>query len=387
MGEDDRSAAHIVWLSLMNNPAIHVDYVMNKYIALALLLCCSAAFAFADVHMQYRRSLDAKALRADSLLVECPSLGIRFVTKDSAFSLLDIVSVPTDVNDLSATHRCDLYSVQGVLLARNVEVPVSAGRQWLSPTYGEVFVVDLHQRQRRAVPTQEVITDVPVVKLTAWRLGYAPSVITVALPEIDTTLTMVLDLLPWWQRITNVQLKISDSLTKRYTKRSWSKNGGGGSQVTDTSNCNLNVHVGNQGSGPRPPLWSVSDTSLQYSFTDNPNSFNCDGIRDVGSMKLDSSMTRVSFLRLSNHNNSSRWSKRDWAATVKDLPPFDVITPSAMSTHCSGKVANGCLVAAGGYVYDDAAQSTSFLDLTEETYTCLHQDQGIYIVCYISLRE
>lgn len=345
----------------------------------------------ADVYVHFVRSLDGKSVRADSLMVECPALGIRMVTRDSVFQLMRTVDVRSDDATASPVRLCDLFTIDGALRAEGVRVPSHVGTQWSSQQYGNVLVVDVNtcapSKFKSKSTSAGEITDLLMVRLTAWRQGYAPAVVYAYLDDADTTLPMVFDLLPWWQRIAGVQLLITDSLTYDDQIRSWSHCGGGGSYKHDTSKKNINVYAGGSGKSGSPPLWTITDTNLQYAYYQYSEPYRYEGWQEVGVMTLDESKTRITWLSIQNHRPPTRWDQEDWGATVTDLPPFDAVSSSIMTIHCNGQVANKCLVGAGGHTYHDSLQSQYFTDATEDKFTCLHTDRGIYITCIVRLRE
>jgi hypothetical protein len=352
---------------------------------LSVLICCTSSVAHADVHMMYRRTLDGKALRADSLLVECPQLGIRFTTKDTVFSIKATVDVPIESAGSAQYRMCDVYDVRGALRAHNVRVPAAVGKLWLSDTYGLVITEDTAPSPSRRATSQAAILEVPTVKLTAWRLGYAPSLSTFSLPVSDTSIVVPFDLLPWWQRIATVHLVISDSVTYVHTSRQQSQNGGSQTQTDDTTHVTHYISGGHDGYAYRPLLWTATDTSITYFYSNDPNVASDLGLRINCTMKLDSSLSRVTALSIRMRNYEGQ-SMDESDATVRELPSFSTTSTTRMIAQCSGAEADRCFVSAGGYTrrnYETSPHS----DINETRFYLRHSPNGISIKCTIDLRE
>jgi len=354
---------------------------MKLVLSIVLYLASSTYGVAAEVTVRFSRTLDNIRVRADSIQVECEALGIRFTTTDSLFVVAQSTSVNQNSGGIASFKSCDLYDLRGRLLASGVSVPPGIEGQWMSEEYGPVYAVG---ESTLVLPhgKQVALQDIPTLTLTAWKSGYTPVVSVIPLPITDTVVDMMLDLLPWWQRIRKVDVSVSVPLAQYFYRYTSSENGGTAWSDSKPRPFTFNAWSGPERQPDMPPMWSATDSLVEYRYVQDISG---NGLATEGHLTLDTVLGTVRKLAVSYGQNNLSDITRCFV-TVADLPQWDTVSSGRLFLHATDSLANHSLVSA--HYTRDTYQLELRPNIT--TYTSAlskPSETGISVTCTVWLKE
>lgn len=348
-----------------------------------LFLVCIAlgwhTMTAAEIAVTCVRSMDGKLLTADSIHVECPDLHVRYTTKDSVLVLPTMTSVLPSSGLSASTETADLYDVRGRFVARIEQAPCASGMRW-HRDYGLVYVVPTSAAKHRRDKTDGMVMGTPVVTLTAWRDGYAPTTVVLPVPATDTNVSVVMDLLPWWHRIHTVVLTASAPLVRYYS-------GSNGGRDTTSRSYSFGAWSGiaNRPEPAMPTSWTTTDSSFEYLYDFNDHGLPY-GITTRGMLMMDTVRNTVEWLSVSN-GSSEPTGGNSSGIIVHRLPEWDTVTTGKLVLSMTDSIANRCLY---HVTYSSRHNWTDTRPYTSESIVVgphVPSEKGISVKCVILLKE
>lgn len=352
-----------------------------------LFLVCIAlgwhTMTAAEIAVTCVRNMDGKLLTADSIHVECPDLHVRYTTKDSVLVLPTMTSVLPSSGLSASMEAADLYDVRGRFVARIEQAPCASGMRW-HRDYGLVYVVPTSAAKHRRDKTDGMVMGTPVVTLTAWRDGYAPTTVVLPVPATDTNVSVVMDLLPWWHRIHTVSISASVPLA-HYSFSSSSGGNAGRDTASRPYSFNAWSGIANKPEPAMPTSWTTTDSSFEYSydFIDHRLPY---GITTRGMLKMDTVRNTVEWLSVSNESSEPTGGNSS-GIIVHRLPEWDTVTTGKLVLSMIDSIANHCLYHVSYSSTYNWTATHPFI--SESTFAGRHvpSEKGISVKCVILLKE
>ena len=358
-----------------------------KNILLIVFIAAVANPLFAhQVDVITRRTLDDKALKPDSIRVECAELGIQFTTTDTLFTLSDPTSVHTDNDSHASFGPANIYDVTGRLLAQTESSPSVIGLSWINQ-YGLVYVVPMSTSNTSAVKGRAEISSVVEVTLTLWRAGYDSAKTVFEFPTNDTTVNVLLELLPWWKRIHHVNLIVHVPLTAYSYIRNSSENGG-----TTTSDSKPRAFTFYASTGvpvdpdyAMPTAWILSDSTARY-YYEYAAPHSGGGFNTGGFFVVDTSNGEVDSLQIGGTRVFTP-TYESGSIVVHDLPRWDSVSSNLLELLVIDSLANLSLVAVDSSFKEinTSAHPSWTVEINARNHVAT--DSGITIRCRVFLKD
>lgn len=356
---------------------------MKNILLLVCLVIGWHSMVASEIAVTCIRSLDGKRLSADSIRVECPELNVRYTTKDSVLVLPVTTSVfpPDDLSE--PTIPADLYDVRGRMIAHTTLSSGVHGMQW-HREYGLVYVVSTAVPKHRPDKINGMIMGTPTVTLTTWRDGYAPATTVLPIPTGDTSVSITLTLLPWWQRLHTVSISASVPLA-RYSSGGTSGSHGGRDTGSRAYTFYAWSGIASRPEPAMPSSWTRTDSSFDYSYDFYDHNLPY-GIATAGMLKVDTIRDKVEWLSVSN-GSSEPTEGTSSGIVIHDLPEWDTVTTGKLIIRLKDAAADRCLYHVNYSRIYNRTDTHPFI--SESTFAGPHvpAEKGISVQCVVVLKE
>lgn len=371
---------------------------------LITLLCVTPTLSAQTLYVGCYRSIDNAQVEADSIRVVCTDRGIDTVVRGSSFTFPATTGVDDDMV-LHGRREIDVFDLNGRHLYWATNSHLRHGLYWdeqFGLVIGRTRVSGLAQELTSPLPLSSIdgtvvshsekhrgaVTQLVEVAVTVWRFGYVPTTVTKSVEQFDIEIPIVLELLPWWQRVKKVALTAK---VPECVRISHASGGHGGTAWSERDTAlapgSFSVFAGGHihvTKGIR--LWKRLGDTLTYRFDTHENNPNAGGGTEyTGTIIVDSvsGAMRSCTIRSIDAGNIGVRIYTNEVVSIVDLLTFNTITPGRLSSELFESSANAVLQSIGLTDRESSDKESRELEVFNHTRT----NQGIELSVVVDLFE